>query len=208
MDITSSLFLKSATHVKDAPSGKPAFAFIGRSNVGKSSLINALTNRKNLARTSVVPGKTQLINYFLINDQWFLVDLPGYGWAKVSKKSRLSWERMVKTYLTQAGLTTTFLLIDSRHKPQKIDLDFIDFLHKASLPYALVFTKVDKSKKKVTNDHLKAFEAVYLQHKWSLPPFFITTAKGMKGNNSPANTFQGNRQLLSHINDLVSALEA
>ena len=196
MKIISSVFVKSITHYHDAPKEKPAFAMIGRSNVGKSSLINTLLGRKNLARTSAVPGKTQLINYFLINDKWFLVDLPGYGWAKTSQTNRVKWEKMVSLYLSKASLGMIFLLIDSRHPLQKIDLDFIQWLDKRKLPFALVFTKADKCKKNVLKKNIQAMESRLHEYLVSLPPFFITSAKSEDNTLSKEN---GCQQILAYI---------
>ena len=146
MQIKSAEFTISNTEVSKCPlDGKPEFAFIGRSNVGKSSLINMLTSKKGLAKTSGTPGKTQLINHFLINEHWYLVDLPGYGFAKVSISSRRRWEQMIENYLRKReNLTKIFVLIDSRHSPQKIDLEFLDQLRIWEVPFSLIFTKTDK----------------------------------------------------------------
>ena len=193
MKIISSTFVQSATSTKEAPNDKPAFALIGRSNVGKSSLLNRLLNRKNLARTSVTPGKTQLINYFLVNEQWYMVDLPGYGFAKVSKTSRASWEKMVHSYLRQASLQTVFLLLDSRHPLQALDIAFIDFLVQAKLPYALILTKADKSKRHQIALHIQKLENLLTSKKYALPPLFVTSAS--KGS--------GHQDLLQYIDELI-----
>ena len=152
MKIKTASFLLSNSDYKKCPSGNtPEFAFIGRSNVGKSSLINKLVERKALAKISCKPGKTQLINHFEINEQWYLVDLPGYGWAKVSKSSRSDFARIITGYLlNRQNLVSTFVLVDSRLEPQKIDLEFINWMGENSLPFIIVFTKCDKlSKSKV-----------------------------------------------------------
>src|SRR5688572_31854457 len=140
MNITSAEFISSYADVKKCPApDKPEFAFIGRSNVGKSSLINMVTNNKGLAKTSGTPGKTQLINHFLINKEWYLVDLPGYGFAKVSQTARNRWEQMIENYLRKReNLLNVFVLIDSRHTPQKIDIDFVNQLGKWEIPFCLV----------------------------------------------------------------------
>lgn len=146
MKIEDASFLISNTTFKKCPQdGRPEFAFIGRSNVGKSSLINMLTGKKKLAKTSSTPGKTQLINHFIINDEWYLVDLPGYGFAKASKKSRQSWEIFITEYLLhRERLMTTFVLIDARLAPQKIDLEFMNWCGGKGIPFSIVFTKTDK----------------------------------------------------------------
>ena len=197
MRITSSVFVKSVVHAKEAPKGKPQFAMIGRSNVGKSSLINALLHRKNLARTSGMPGKTQLINYFLVNEAWFLVDLPGYGWAQRSKQQRAGWEKMVKSYLAQASLETVFLLLDSRHPLQAIDMTFIAWLVQAKLPYAVVLTKADKCTQRAINTHLQQLEKAFHARRWPLPPFFVTSAHKPDG--------RGVADLLAYVQRFLGA---
>ena len=204
MHITSSTFVKSLTHAKEAPNNKPSFAMIGRSNVGKSSLINCLLHRKNLARTSSMPGKTQLINYFLVNDAWFLVDLPGYGWAQASKTSRLKWEKMVKTYLSQASITTIFILLDSRHPLQSIDLAFIAWVIKAKLSYGLVLTKADKCKKKEIATHIRLLEKELHTRKWRLPPLFVTSATSAAYKSAPG----GYHEILAYIEELLQEKDA
>lgn len=146
MEIKKAEFVISNTDYKKSPEPtKPEYAFIGRSNVGKSSLINMLTNQKGLAKTSGTPGKTQLINHFLINDQWYLVDLPGYGYAKVSKKTRQQFNSINTQYiLNRSNLINLFVLVDSRHDPQKIDLEFMEWLGKNGIPFSIIFTKIDK----------------------------------------------------------------
>ena len=146
MVISSADFLISNTTFKKCPEDeKPEFAFIGRSNVGKSSLINMLTDKKKLAKTSSTPGKTQLINHFIINENWYLVDLPGYGYAKASKKSRNNWEQFIAEYLLhRKNLLTTFVLIDSRLEPQNIDLEFMNWCGEKEIPFSIIFTKSDK----------------------------------------------------------------
>lgn len=161
---------------KCPPADKPEYAFIGRSNVGKSSLINLLTSRDKLAKTSGTPGKTQLINHFLINNQWYLVDLPGYGFAKVSQSQRKSWERMIEDYLRKrANLMNVFVLVDSRHSPQKIDIDFVNQLGEWNIPFQLVFTKADKSTQLETSRNTKAF-LNKLRENWQfLPASYVTS---------------------------------
>jgi GTP-binding protein len=154
----------------------PEYAFIGRSNVGKSSLINMLANNEKLAKTSGTPGKTQLINHFVINQSWYLVDLPGYGFAKVSQSQRRRWEQMIENYLRKReNLVNVFVLIDSRHTPQKLDLDFVDQLGEWQVPFNLVFTKADKNTQVETSRNVKAFLS-RLRENWEfLPAHFITS---------------------------------
>ncbi|MCC9135552.1 ribosome biogenesis GTP-binding protein YihA/YsxC [Pontibacter silvestris] len=179
MVIKEAKFLMSNTRVEQCPTpNKPEYAFIGRSNVGKSSLINMLTEQKNLAKTSSSPGKTQLINHFLINDDWYLVDLPGYGYAKVSKGSREEWRKMINYYFQKReNLTCVFVLIDSRHEPLKQDLEFINHLGTLGLPFVVVFTKLDKQSATKTDSTIAAY-ARKLRETWDeLPRFFQTSAE-------------------------------
>ncbi len=183
MIIKEAKFISSNTEVIKCPETKlPEYAFIGRSNVGKSSLINMLTERNKLAKTSSFPGKTQLINHFLINDDWYLVDLPGYGWAKVSQTSRENWQKMVRAYLSKRqNLACVFLLIDSRLEPQASDLDFVQTLGQMSVPFVLVFTKTDKQSDHKTQTNIAAFRRKLLQTWEELPPIFITSSAEKKG---------------------------
>src|SRR5436190_13276672 len=161
---------------------KPEFAFIGRSNVGKSSLINLLVQRKNLAKTSSTPGKTQLINHFLINGSWYVVDLPGYGYANVNKDKRSTFGGMIETYLKKrTNLITTFVLLDPRLEPQKIDQDFIQWMGESGLPFSLVFTKSDKLTRNHLVDARKQWEKKLSETWEELPPFFFTSATERKG---------------------------
>ncbi|MBN2728684.1 MAG: YihA family ribosome biogenesis GTP-binding protein [Bacteroidales bacterium] len=171
-------FQCSNTHWKKCPEGDlPEFSFIGRSNVGKSSLINAMANNKKLAKTSSTPGKTRLINHFLINKKWFLVDLPGYGYAKVSKKSRRGWSGMSADYLlNREKLMCTFVLIDIRLTPQKIDLDFLNWCGENQVPIAIIFTKADKVKAFELQENIKAFENKMLENWEDLPTRFISSS--------------------------------
>jgi GTP-binding protein len=182
------MHIKSAKYIisspgfeKCPPPDRPEYAFIGRSNVGKSSLINMLCNNVKLAKTSSAPGKTQLINHFIVNNEWYLVDLPGYGFAKVSQRSRRRWEQMIENYLRKReNLLLVFVLIDARHSPQKIDLDFLNQLDKWQVPFALVFTKSDKETQAIVAKNVKAFLDV-LKKTWQfLPQHFVTSAtKGL-----------------------------
>ena len=178
MEIKSATFVVSNTDYKKCPdTGLPEYAFIGRSNVGKSSLINMLTNNKNLAKTSVRPGKTQLINHFLINKNWYIVDLPGYGYARISKSARTEWKKMVTDYLLhRETLINTFVLIDSRLSPQRIDLDFLSLLGRNGIPLSIVFTKVDKQNQRETALNLNAFKKALAEEWEELPPIFITSS--------------------------------
>ncbi len=178
MDIKTATFVVSNSDYRKCPSTDlPEYAFIGRSNVGKSSLINMLTRNKGLAKTSVRPGKTQLINHFLINGRWYIVDLPGYGFARVSKTSRAAWQKMISDYfLNREALVNTFVLIDSRIPPQRIDLEFIDFLGQNGIPLSIIFTKTDKQNQRETARNIKAFK-VALSESWeTLPEMFLTSS--------------------------------
>lgn len=181
--IKSAEFVKSSAHYKDCPSDDyPEYAFIGRSNVGKSSLINMLTDRNKLAKISSKPGKTQLINHFLIDGSWYLVDLPGYGWAKVSKTEKEKWKGMIDQYLLQRkNLMNVFLLIDSRHEPQKNDLDFMMWLGMNGLPFSLIFTKIDKLGTNQLQKNLAFYRKVLKKYWEELPPVFEVSNPEKKG---------------------------
>lgn len=183
MDIKSASFVMSNSLVEKCPTSQlPEYAFIGRSNVGKSSLINMLTNRKNLAKTSGRPGKTQLINHFLINEEWHLVDLPGYGYARVSKKDKKTFQKFITDYFQERQqLVCAFVLVDSRHEPQKIDLEFMQWLGEHQIPFSIIFTKVDKVKPKALERNVNDYNAVLLETWESLPPFFITSSSKSLG---------------------------
>jgi len=161
----------------------PEYAFIGRSNVGKSSLINMLTERKSLAKTSGRPGKTQLINHFKINENWFLVDLPGYGYAKVSKKDKNIFQKYITNYFLQRQqLVCSFILIDIRHEPQKVDMEFMEWMGENGVPFAIIFTKADKLKPKAIERSVKEYIDQMLQGVWAeAPQFFITSASKVIG---------------------------
>lgn len=178
MVIESATFTKSSPAYRQCPAPTlPEFAFIGRSNVGKSSLINMLTNNKKLAKISGTPGKTQLINHFLINDKWYLVDLPGYGFAKTSKKNRTMWQKMINDYLlNRENLVTTFILVDSRHEPQKLDLELLRWFGENELPFVLVFTKSDKLSKAKKQHNIKHYQEVLLSEWEELPLSIISSS--------------------------------
>lgn len=197
--IHSARFLVSSSDVDQCPKASSAeYAFIGRSNVGKSSLINALTNNKKLAKTSGTPGKTKLINHFVINKSWFLVDLPGYGYAKVSKKERNEIKKLIHGYFEKRKqLVNTFVLIDSRHKPQKIDVDFINMLGAKQYPFSIVFTKIDKLSEKQRKDNLSHYQSHLLEQGWeSTPPMFESSAK----------TGEGKEEIINYIESINSNL--
>ena len=179
MIVKSAVFEKSSPEYQQCPSpNKAEYAFIGRSNVGKSSLINKICNKTKLAKTSSTPGKTQLINHFLINNEWYLVDLPGYGYAKMPIKMKQKMERMINYYLLRrTNLLTVFVLIDSRHKPQENDLKFMMNLAENQLPFSIIFTKADKSKKKQLAESIDNYKKVLLENWEVLPPCFITSAE-------------------------------
>jgi|SRR5690554_4044572 len=176
-------FLISNTdYRKCPPAGKPEFAFIGRSNVGKSSLINMLTQSRHLAKTSGTPGKTQLINHFIIDDRWYMVDLPGYGFAKVGKKLKAEWEEMIKNYLShRENLLATFVLIDSRLDPQKNDLEFIRWCAENGIPIVLAFTKADKLSRSKVQGNVSKFLQATLEIFKEAPLYFITSAEKQTG---------------------------
>ena len=185
MEIKNAKFVISNTNYKMCPAAKiPEYAFIGRSNVGKSSLINALANNKNLAKTSGKPGKTQLINHFLINESWYLVDLPGYGFAKTSKTQRANFNKMITNYLlNRTNLICLFVLIDSRHNPQTIDQEFIQWLAKEKIPFSIVFTKEDKLSKTALKKNISEYKIEMLKEWEELPEMFITSAEKKTGLN-------------------------
>lgn len=189
MDIYSAEFLISNTTFKKCPEDKkPEFAFIGRSNVGKSSLLNMLTGKKKLAKISSTPGKTQLINHFTINDEWYLVDLPGYGYAKAPKKSRSSWEHFISEYLLHRSLLlTTFVLIDSRLEPQKIDIEFMNWCGEKGIPFSIIFTKTDKLSSSALQKKISTYKKEMLKQWAELPPIFITSSQSNFGRESVLN---------------------
>lgn len=194
MIIKSAEFIISNTDYNMCPQdGRMEYAFIGRSNVGKSSLINMLTNRKGLAMTSSTPGKTMLINHFLINDQWYLVDLPGYGFARRGKEGREKIRGIIEDYiLGREAMSNLFVLIDSRHEPQQIDLEFMEWLGENAIPFALVFTKTDKMSKSRLQLNLNAYKEKLLESWEELPPIFVTSSE--KG--------EGREELLHYIEEI------
>lgn len=198
MEIKNATFIISNTDVNKCPEGdRPEYAFIGRSNVGKSSLINMLTNRKGLAMTSQMPGKTVLINHFLINDEWFLVDLPGYGYAQRGAEGRERIRRIIEGYIMgRAQLTSLFVLIDCRHEPQKIDLEFMEWLGENGVPFAIIFTKIDKISKGRLNENVNRYKERLLETWEELPPIFYTSSE-KKG---------GKEELLDYIEQVNKGL--
>ncbi|WP_454956290.1 ribosome biogenesis GTP-binding protein YihA/YsxC [Capnocytophaga gingivalis] len=200
MEIKQATFVVSNTQVAKCPTHKlPEYAFIGRSNVGKSSLINMLTNHKGLAKTSSKPGKTQLINHFLINKEWYLVDLPGYGYAKVSKQSKKTFQQFITDYFKKRReLVCAFVLVDIRHEPQKIDLEFMQWLGENAIPFAIVFTKADKLTEKQIQEHVASYSEILLEQWEEMPPYFITSSENRLGK----------EDLLSYIETINQSLKA
>jgi GTP-binding protein len=197
MVIKTAEFVISNTKPELCPeANKPEYAFIGRSNVGKSSLINMLCERKSLAKTSSTPGKTQLINHFNINDEWYLVDLPGYGYAKASKKDRGQWDKFIKKYLfTRSNLLYTFVLIDARHNPQKVDTDFMEMLGLKRVPFVIVFTKLDKLSSLVWNKNLTQYKKEMLKKWEELPPMIATSSTSKIGRDEILDLIESTNQL-------------
>ena len=199
MKIKSAEFVISNSDVAKCPDTKlPEYAFIGRSNVGKSSLINSLTNRKDLAKTSGRPGKTQLINHFLINQSWFLVDLPGYGYARVSKTAKKTFQKFIPQYFEKREqMLCAFVLIDSRHKPQPIDMEFMTWLGEHQVPFCIIFTKADKMKPKALERNINDYQAEMLQTWTEMPQYFVTSSASGKGREEVLDFIQGiNENLL------------
>ena len=199
MEIKTAEFTLSAPTVGMCPQDtKPEYAFIGRSNVGKSSLINMLTNNKKLAKTSATPGKTLLINHFIINKEWYLVDLPGYGYAKRSKKEIDKLDQMIRGYILQREqLVNVFVLVDVRLEPQKIDLEFIEWLGVSSVPFAIIFTKADKLTPNKARQAVEAYKKTLLETWEELPPIFLTSAEKREGRD----------EVLQYIDDINSSLK-
>ena len=198
MEIKSAKFVISNTDIRKCPAGTmPEYAFIGRSNVGKSSLINMLTNHKGLAMTSQKPGKTQLINHFIINDKWYLVDLPGYGYAQRGKSGRENIRKIIENYiLEREQLTNLFVLIDCRHEPQKIDLEFMEWLGENNIPFSIIFTKTDKIGKNKLSENLEIYRNKMFEVWEELPPMLISSSEKK----------EGREEILQYIEDINHAL--
>ena len=196
--VKSAKFVISNSDVRKCPQdGKPEYAFIGRSNVGKSSLINMLTRQRKLAMTSSTPGKTLLINHFLINDEWYLVDLPGYGYAKRSKAQNEQLQRIISGYvLGRDAMTLLFVLVDSRHSPQAIDLEFFRWLGENGVPFSIIFTKADKLTKVVLSNKMAAYKKRLLEEWEELPPVFVTSSESALGR----------EEVLQYISEINSTL--
>ena len=199
MKITQAEYIISSVKVEQCPKAdKPEYAFIGRSNVGKSSLINMLTGRKKLVKVSGNPGKTITINHFLINKNWYLVDLPGYGYAKRSKTERQKWNRMIRGYiLKRTNLLTVFLLVDMRHEPQNLDIEFIEWLGMSQIPFSIVFTKEDKLKKIQAEKNLRVYKDRLSKDWVELPRLFIASSRTSKGKEEILQFIEETNQLLS-----------
>ena len=199
MKITEALFSGSSTRISEKPKQKfPEFAFIGRSNVGKSSLINMLCNKKNLAMTSSKPGKTRLVNHFLINRQWYLVDLPGYGYAKMSATGKQKLEQVIRNYLNfSQEMVMLFVLIDSRHDIGKVDMDFLFELGQSNIPFAIIFTKGDKMGPVALETQINKMKTQILEHWEELPPTFISSSE----------TGLGREEILEYIGSVLDSLE-
>ena len=199
MNIKTAEFVMSNTDVLKCPQdGRSEYAFIGRSNVGKSSLINMITGRKGLAMTSSTPGKTQLINHFIINNDWYLVDLPGYGYAQRGKKGRALIEEIIRSYVeNRDSLTCLFVLIDCRHEAQVIDLEFLEYLGENGIPFSIVFTKTDKIATSKLKENTEKYKAKLLETWEELPPIFFTSSEHKKGKD----------ELLNYIEEINRSLE-
>lgn len=198
MEITSAKFIISNTQLEKCPmDGKPEYAFIGRSNVGKSSLINMLTRNNKLAMTSATPGKTLLINHFLINNEWYLVDLPGYGYAQRGKKQQEKIKNIIENYiLEREQMTCLFVLVDSRHEPQTIDIEFMEWLGENGIPFAIVFTKIDKLAGGKVKGNIDTYKRKLAEQWEELPPIFITSSEKKTGR----------KELLSYIESINNSL--
>ena len=200
MQIKTAKFVVNNQEVSKCPTNQlPEYAFIGRSNVGKSSLINMLTNQKSLAKTSGRPGKTQLINHFIINENWFLVDLPGYGYARVSKSAKKTFQKFITAYFRdRKQLVSAFVLVDIRHKPQPVDLAFMQWLGEHSVPFSIVFTKADKLRPKAIEDHIYTYKNIVLETWEEFPNYFITSS----------TNYDGKEALLEYIDTINTDLES
>jgi len=199
MKIKSAEFVISNSLVAKCPKDRlPEYAFIGRSNVGKSSLINMITNKKNLAKTSGRPGKTQLINHFMINKEWFLVDLPGYGYARVSKKSKKTFQKFITDYFEKREqMVCAFVLVDSRHEPQKVDLEFMDWLGRNQVPFNIIFTKTDKLKPEALKRNIARYQEILLETWEECPQHFTTSS----------SNYSGKDELLNYIEEINNSME-
>lgn len=199
MQIKSAEFVMSNSEVAKCPKDRlPEYAFIGRSNVGKSSLINMLMQRKNLAKTSGRPGKTQLINHFLINKNWYLVDLPGYGYARVSKSSKKTFQKFITNYFEKREqMLLAFILVDCRHEPQPIDMEFMQWMGESGIPFNIIFTKADKMKPKALERNIAAYTTKMLETWEEMPQYFITSA----------SEFTGREEVLKYIDELNNSLQ-
>jgi len=199
MKIKSAEFVISNSLVAKCPKDRlPEYAFIGRSNVGKSSLINMLTNKKSLAKTSGRPGKTQLINHFMINKEWFLVDLPGYGYARVSKKSKKTFQKFITDYFEKREqMVCAFVLVDSRHEPQKVDLEFMEWLGTNQVPFNIIFTKADKLKPEALKRNIVRYQEILLETWEECPQYFITSS----------SNYSGKEDLLAYIQSINESME-
>ena len=204
MVIKTAEFVKSSGKWQDCPEPNlPEYAFIGRSNVGKSSLINAMMNHKDLAKTSQTPGKTQLINHFLVNESWYLTDLPGYGYARVSKSLRKDFEKLITNYiLNRKNLVNLFVLVDSRHTPQKIDLEFIAWCGENGIPFSIVFTKADKLKPNAAISNVENYQAELLKTWEDLPETYVTSAEKKVGTDEILDFISKTNKFLeeNHVN--------
>lgn len=204
MIVKTARFVVSNSNYTSCPDTgqKPEYAFIGRSNVGKSSLINCLTGQSALAKTSSTPGKTMLINHFIVNDQWYLVDLPGYGYARRGKDSREALRRMIEGYvLGRLQMTCLFILVDSRHEPQKIDLDFMQWCGEREVPFCIVFTKMDKIGRNVGASNVEAYKQRLLETWEELPPIFETSAQDGRGRDELLNYIDSINRATAPAND-------
>ena len=201
MNITKAEFLMSNTRIDRLPNDNiPEYAFIGRSNVGKSSLINMLVQRRGLAKTSSVPGKTVAINHFIVNDAWYLVDLPGYGYAQHSKKQRDTWRIMINNYIKQRrNLVCTFVLVDSRIEPQNNDLGFVEWLGENQVPFCIVFTKADKVSKADLGKNVEAFKTRLLEDWEELPPIFITSSEKKQGRDEVLDYIEEQNAVVANV---------
>lgn len=205
MQIKTAEFVVSNQDVAKCPTNKlPEYAFIGRSNVGKSSLINMLTNQKNLAKTSGRPGKTQLINHFMINKNWFLVDLPGYGYARVSKAAKKTFQKFITAYFRERKqLVSAFVLVDIRHAPQAVDLAFMQWLGEHGIPFSIIFTKADKLRPKAIENHIDKYKTILLETWEEFPNYFITSSANYTGKDALLSYIDSiNKDLINSANKL------